>query len=100
MAGVIAHELGHIEQRHMLRRIAGHLGVITGTLALGVFIGLDAAVVVTRVNNIVALKYSRIDELAPDQRGADFLNRSGFAHQGMVSFFERLARLRKMESFL
>jgi beta-barrel assembly-enhancing protease len=95
VAGVIAHELGHVEQKHVVRRVTGQLGAFAGTMILGIFIGFDAAGAIARVNDFVSLRYSRDDELAADRRGAHFLNLAGYSHKGMVSFFEKLASQQK-----
>ncbi len=93
VAGVLAHELGHLEQKHVLKSLAGGMGSLFGTLLLGSFIGYDAALLVSNASDFVSLKYSRDDELAADRQGFIFLQNSKVSTQGMISFFDKLSEI-------
>ncbi|MBY0316922.1 MAG: M48 family metallopeptidase [Bdellovibrionales bacterium] len=95
VAGVLAHELGHIHQKHVVKSLAGGLGSLFGTVLLATFVGYDAALVVANASDFVSLKYSRDDELAADQQGFKFLNNAHVSTDGMISFFNKIAEMDK-----
>jgi predicted Zn-dependent protease len=99
VAGVIAHEMGHVTQRHIARRIensqlVGILSVL-GALA-GAFLGGQggpAAITgALAAGQAAMLGYSRADERESDQVGMSYLTRAGYSPQGMVGAFEILSR--------
>ena len=89
--GVMAHELAHIERRHILKSVSGSLGSLVGYVMIATIVGTDAAGVLMSVKNFTSLTYSRADEAEADRRGLEFIQNAGFSGQGMVSFFEKLA---------
>ncbi|MCW5980562.1 MAG: M48 family metalloprotease [Bryobacteraceae bacterium] len=102
LAGVLAHEIGHVVHRHGAEQ-AGRanmaqtgLGVLGGLLGRGTkaSVGQMAAQMVTTG---VFMKFSRQAERDADQVGARMLYEAGFRPQGMVSFFDRLAEMQKTE---
>jgi predicted Zn-dependent protease len=100
-AGVVAHELAHVSQRHIASRIEKaqiiNLASLLGILA-GVFLGGDAqsAMVYGSVaaGQSAMLAYSREDEREADQVGMNYLVAAGFPPQGMVQSFETIRKLR------
>lgn len=100
-AGVVAHELAHVSQRHIASRIEKaqlvNLASLLGILA-GVFLGGDAqsAMVYGSVaaGHSAMLAYSREDEREADQVGMNYLVAAGFPPQGMVQSFETIRKLR------
>ncbi len=97
LAGVIAHELAHVTQRHIARNIERsqliNLGTLAGMLA-GVFLGGGGegsealAMGSLAGGQAAALKYSREDEREADQIGVHYLQNAGYPVQGMVEAFE------------
>ena len=102
LASVLAHEIGHVTQRHIARQIAGQERTGWATLA-----ALALAILVARSNAEAAqaavagaqaasiqsrLDYTREYEREADRTGVELLSKSGFDSRGMVSFFERLQR--------
>lgn len=100
-AGVLAHELAHVSQRHIASRIeksqwvniATLLGVLAGALLGGeaqeaLMYGSIAA------GQSAMLSYSREDEREADQVGMNYLVAAGYRAQGMVESFETIRRLR------
>ncbi len=87
VAGVIAHEIAHITNKHALKQmrqriIAGGLADAAGVdnnvlVAVGVEVGLN-------------LPKSRRDEYQADQDGLKTVIRSGYAPSGMIEFFQKL----------
>jgi predicted Zn-dependent protease len=99
VAGVIAHEMAHVTQRHIARRIESSQMVsllsVVGMLA-GAFLGGEGgAAAVTgsmAASQAAMLNYSRNDEREADQVGMSYLTRAGYAPQGMGAAFEVLSR--------
>ncbi|WP_422010692.1 M48 family metalloprotease [Roseateles sp.] len=101
LASVLGHELSHITQRHIARRIAGEsrnsmiaiAGMLLGVLAAsrgniemanaGIVGGQAAA-------TQLSLNFSRDMEREADRVGFNVLVEAGFAGSGMVSMFERM----------
>ncbi len=92
IAGVLAHEMGHVEQRHVLKGMTRSAGVFLGTVALSLMIGSDSAVQATQLTRLFDLNYSRQDEGDADSRGFYFLNQARINPAGMIEFFSKLAR--------
>lgn len=90
VAGVLAHEVQHVELRHSLRNLIHGLGWrAVLALALGDFSG---GVWGDMAEQLGAMAYSRDLERQADLRGLAALRRAGISPHGMVSFFEKLAR--------
>lgn len=90
VAGVLAHEVQHVERRHSLKGIVHRLGwqAVLG-LALGDVTGGAWGDIAAELGN---LKFSRDQESDADLQGLAALHRAGIAPQGMVSFFQKLSR--------
>lgn len=91
LAGVLAHEVQHVELRHSLRRVIKDMGLrglwafVTGDL--GGSIAGQAALELT------SLQFSRDDEREADARGFDALVTAGIDPAGMPAFFATLGRV-------
>ncbi|RZJ11554.1 MAG: hypothetical protein EOP39_06020 [Rubrivivax sp.] len=101
LASVLAHEISHVTQRHIARRIAGDsknsmvaiagllLGILAASrgnadLAQAGIIGGQAAA------TQLSLNFSRDMEREADRVGFNVLVEAGFSGGGMVSMFERM----------
>jgi predicted Zn-dependent protease len=89
VAGVLAHEIGHIEQRHNLRALAGKAGILIGMGCIALFTGPDFAYWLGSGSNLISLNYSREDEFSADLRGAYFLNQAGIGPEGLILFLKK-----------
>ncbi|WP_241667310.1 M48 family metalloprotease [Pseudodesulfovibrio senegalensis] len=103
LAGVIAHELGHVSERHMARRlekskfvgIASMVGAVAG-IFLGIAGGGDSAgklgqalVMGSQAGAQQAmLNYSRSDERDADHVGMNSMVEAGYNPNGMPQMFE------------
>jgi len=91
LAGVMGHEIGHVERRHSITMDAKAqaLNIIIGILSL-------ASPFVWRFGNLIGglalYKVSRIDELQADQYGLQLMSRAGYDPNAMVSFMDRLGK--------
>jgi len=89
LAGVLAHEIQHVEQRHSLRAAVKELGLrgawawLTGDLG-GTLAG-EAAL------DLTLRKFSRDDESEADAKAFDLLVEHGIDPSGMIDFFTTLA---------
>ena len=93
VAGVLAHEVMHIEKRHSLKAMAKSLGLMaTVSLVFGDFGGL-----VSIGSDLLGLKFSRDHELEADREGLKALVGAGLAPQGMAAFFRKMAAQEKLD---
>ncbi len=100
LAGVMAHEISHVTQRHIARQVfqskkLGMASMVAMGLALlaarssGQVAG--AAIMGTQAGVLSAqLAFSRDFEREADRQGFDILRKSGFDVRGMSAFFVRL----------
>lgn len=86
LAGVIAHEVQHVEQRHTLQQIARQLGT---TLAIALVMG-DSGALGRIAAELSGLRFSRVHEREADVRAVDSLRAAGIDPAGMVSMFRKL----------
>jgi len=86
LAGVLAHEMQHVELRHGTRALARALPLQAAISVMGGSAGGAAAMAGT----MGALRYARGDESEADREGMRLLMAAGVDPQGMISFFETL----------
>ena len=89
LAGVLAHEVQHVEQRHSLRQIISSLG--WGAL-VGVTIGDISAVAAMLAHQAGTLYFSRDMEEEADRLGLLALQRAHIQPDGMLRFFQKLGK--------
>lgn len=101
LQGVLAHELGHIHHRHLMRRYddarQSTLTAITGAvLGIGAIAAgapqAGAALMIGGQAGAIQsfLNYSRTQEQEADRAAASALHQAGFSAQGMVDMFSTL----------
>ena len=101
LASVLAHELSHITQRHIARRIAGdsrNSWVAVAGLLLGILADSRGNVALANAGIVggqaaatqLSLNFSRDMEREADRVGFNVLVEAGFAGSGMVGMFERM----------
>lgn len=90
VAGVIAHEVQHVEQRHSLENIIYDLG---WQASIALMVGDASSLWVTQaLTELSGLKFSRELETDADLKGLAALHQAQIAPQGLVTFFEKLAK--------
>ncbi len=97
LAGVLAHELAHVTQRHVASRLQKAQFVTLGSLLLAVA-GVAAggagggalAMGALGAGQSAMLNYSRLDENEADQIGLQYLIAAGYPPGGMVAGFKVL----------
>ncbi|MBL8708350.1 MAG: M48 family metallopeptidase, partial [Rhodospirillaceae bacterium] len=86
VAGVLAHEIAHLELRHPTQSMIGNLGVAaTVSIILGGSGAGDIAYLAT------VLSYSRAMETEADHRGIELLREAGLRADGLAEFFKVMA---------
>jgi len=103
MAGVLAHEVGHITARHTAQRYSTALATNIGLTVLGVLgsvAGLPGGInqVVSLGANAAVQGYSRSQELQADMLGVRYMSRVGYSPDGMTTFFKKLSAHTKLEA--
>jgi predicted Zn-dependent protease len=105
LAGVLAHEIAHVTQRHIARSIAAQSRsslVSTAAMLAAILVGAaagggDAAMAGVAAAQSLAIQqqisFTRANESEADRVGLGFLARSGFDPNGMPAFFETMSRL-------
>ena len=96
IAGVIAHELGHVCARHAAKRLQGNLGM-SALMALAIIAARDGRSVM-RANQALAqlmMAYSREDEFEADKLSVEYLKRAKFDPEGTLGGLLVLQKLRK-----
>ncbi len=89
VAGVLAHELAHVLERHSLEAALDKVGVL---VALGVFVDAGASLLELQTAlSLLDLKFSRDHEREADVVGLDMLREAGLDPEAMSRFFARLA---------
>lgn len=83
VAGVIAHEMGHVKNRHPLKRLVEVFGLQLFFGSIGGDIGGIGGI-------LTILSYGRADEAEADAEAVEFLNQAGISAEGFAGFFERL----------
>jgi len=95
LAGVVAHEIGHVKGRHYARMrekaaIPDLLAKVAG-MAAAVATGEPGAMAASEgINVALQLKFSREFETEADDIGSNFMARAGYRPQAMARFFERI----------
>ena len=101
LAGVLAHEIGHVNARHIADTIEKSKKISIATLAAilaGAFLGGggEGAAAVAAFSMATAttlnLKYSRKHEREADRRGMSYLVNTGYDGRGMVDFLRIMRR--------
>lgn len=96
LAGVMAHEIGHVIHRDSLRMLVHTMGISS---AVGLIMGathLDKIAGVTNVTaitkNLENLSYSRQQEAAADSFGVRLAVDADFRGSGLIDFFQRMEK--------
>jgi predicted Zn-dependent protease len=105
LAGVLAHEVAHVTQRHIARAIYDsqqtgllNIAALLGAILIGAAtdIGGDATTgLITAAQAATAqrqINFTRANEHEADRIGIETLSSAGFDPNGMSGFFEKLSR--------
>ncbi|MBX9953122.1 MAG: M48 family metallopeptidase [Candidatus Obscuribacterales bacterium] len=97
LAGVIAHEIGHVIHRHTLKQALHNCGLITclSIISGGVGTGADTEkleAALALAQKLESLNFSRSQETDADITGLELEVKSGFRGDGLIQFFRRLEK--------
>ena len=95
LAGVLAHEIIHITEKHTVREIQKSQAVTMGAQTLAGDAGLMQRAVSATYDNIINKGFGRADENEADEKGAAIANKTGYAANGLVSFLTTLKERNK-----
>lgn len=101
LAAVVAHEIAHVTQRHLLRTwhsasemAAPQAALLLAAIALGVAAGGDAGIAAAAASQAgfvqQQINYTRQNEREADRVGITILAEAGFEPRAMPSFFARM----------
>ena len=92
LAGVMAHEMGHVERGHVvtLEEKGNILGILIGILSI---LSPLTSLLGGYGGDLAMNKFSRQDELQADQYGLQLMSRAGYDPQSMVDFMDQLRQL-------
>ncbi len=94
LAGVLAHEIAHVNERHVAERLATIYGVeVLRTVALGRDPGTLATIVGSMVAQGYLLSYSRSQEREADALAVEYTIEAGWDPRSLATFFEALDEL-------
>lgn len=101
-AGVLAHEIGHVAERHSVEQLQRAQNANLGLQVLyGVLLGRNPSGVeqagIQLGGGAVFAGYSRDAEREADQVGVNYMVRSGYNPRGMVTFFQELMELQRRQ---
>ncbi len=92
VAGVLAHEIQHVEKRHSLKAIAKNAGLmVTISMVFG-----DLGGLVSLGQDLIGLKFSRQHESEADAEGLKTLVAAGISPLGMRDFFRKMGEKEKL----
>jgi predicted Zn-dependent protease len=95
LAGVIAHEVAHIANRHAAEQISKGTMANLGLGILGAILGNGTGAQIAQLGANVAaqatmMKFSRDDEREADMKALQYMKRAGYDPRGMVEFLQVL----------
>jgi len=84
LAGVLGHEIGHVEARHAAERMAKQELTQGLTQAAGVAGDMSGAQIASFVGNMLNMKYGRDQELQSDDLGVRFMIEAGYDPRELI----------------
>jgi len=105
LAGVLAHEISHVTQRHISRAVYANqrastisMAALLGALVIGVATGADPDMIAGAVGATQGfaveqqIKFTRMNEYEADRVGIGVMANAGFNPMAMTDFFETMGR--------
>jgi Zn-dependent protease with chaperone function len=93
--GVLAHEIAHVEQKHVIRQIINRLQIYTLIGFLFGDISGVGALILDSGSFLITQGYSRDFELEADRVGLSYLVKSNIDPKGMITLFETLEEVQE-----
>jgi len=89
LAAVLAHEIGHVEQRHTVSRI---LKEFTVSLLFGIIRGSDTVLLSELWNTTISSSFDSEHEKESDEYAMQLLEKAGISPKVIAAFFRKLNR--------
>lgn len=101
LAGVLAHEVGHVVARHSIKKLQALMGyslfsILVAQVSKGGGVGTAADAAFTEL----LLGYGRDDELLADQLAARYTKLAGYDPHGMIAFLEKLQDINRRKPLM
>ncbi len=91
LAGVMSHEMAHIELNHVMKMIVSQLGIgVVASVTAG-----NSAVVNEILQKLSTTAFERKQETAADMAGLQYLQNAHINPAGMASFMNKMATMQK-----
>ena len=102
LAGILAHEVAHVAQRHAAQQLSNMIVTNMGMTLFSALLGNTGAAMAANIAaRYVAggtfLKFSRDDEDEADRVGADIMARAGWDPHGMIDLLETVREQEKRD---
>ena len=94
LAGVIGHEIAHIDRRHAIYRLATSTAAKTGAIILTLGRALLLRRIAGQMEQLLVKGYGREQEYEADTVGSDLARRAGYDPRGLGRLLARLAETR------
>jgi predicted Zn-dependent protease len=98
VAGVLAHEIGHVTARHSAERYGKSITAALATIGAGILLGGEAAQVVGTGGQLYVRSYSRDQEFEADMLGVRYLTRAGYDPNAMGSFLAKMQEHARLQA--
>lgn len=87
VAAVLAHEIGHAENRHVVTKLMQELSI---TAIVSILSGGDPSMLTEVLKDIIGNSFSRSQEEEADKFALELLEKAGISPKSLARFFERL----------
>ncbi|MFN4284227.1 MAG: M48 family metalloprotease [Alphaproteobacteria bacterium] len=100
LAGVLAHEIGHVTARHSAQRYSQAMGANILSAVLGMGLGSVGQQLGQAAGSYYLASYSQDQEFQADSLGVRYLRRAGYDVQAMADFLASLRAQSQLEAQL
>jgi predicted Zn-dependent protease len=98
LAGVLAHEIGHVTARHTAQRYSSSMLAGGVSIAASIFLGSSAGDLANFAGKAAIQSYSRKQEFEADTLGVRYLSRDSYNTSAMASFLKKLRAYSQLEA--
>lgn len=96
LAGLLAHELAHVDKRHSLKSLSRSLSIYLAVSVLTTDLSGASTVLIDNAFKLNELSHSRSFEKEADDTGFDYLVENNINPVGMVELFEKIEKEESM----
>jgi len=96
---VLAHEIGHTDARHAVKRLGPSLGISLVSVLGAILVDKPEYAQINngaqQAINLITLGYSRQDEYQADSLGVEIMNKAGFDPNGAIKVFNKFQEIER-----